>query len=313
MDMSFDLSMINERIRRDAAGFVRECDAVFHDKIKKAADLICNNIEISPVVLLSGPSGSGKTTTSLKLQEELTSRGIASRGISMDNYFKTVDLSSAPRTSNGEIDYESPLCLDMDLLNEHFDMLNRGEEIQIPHFMFARQKRSASNFTPMKLGKNEVAIFEGIHALNNDLTDRHPEAMNLYISARSNITDDARIVFKGTWLRLVRRVVRDNNFRGADALFTIKMWSNIRRGEKLYISPYKEKASFMLDSAIPYEVSLLKNYAPALFSQVPDDYERHSELQELFNAFNSFETLDPSIVAPDSLLREFIGGSKYKF
>ncbi len=139
----------------------------------------------------------------------------------MDNYFKTLNRRTAPRTPEGDIDYESPKLLDMELLDETFDRLSRGEEVIVPHFEFARQMRNDSRGTPLRLGKNEIAIFEGIHALNDDIAGRHPEATGLYISARSNILEGEQLRFKGTWMRISRRAVRDYNFRGTDLLETL--------------------------------------------------------------------------------------------
>ena len=164
-----------------------ECDARYAAKIRGAADMIAENLRQSPIVLLSGPSGSGKTTTAQKIEEELTKRGVRTYTISMDNYFRTVDPATAPRTKEGAIDFESPLCMDMELLNEHFTKLARGERILVPKYEFARQMRVLEPSKSLKLKKDEIVIFEGIHALNDDITAKHPEAFKLYISARSNV------------------------------------------------------------------------------------------------------------------------------
>ena len=213
--MAYQLQEINRRVQSGAAEFLAECDENYAQRVSLAADKILSNLERSPIVLLSGPSGSGKTTTAMKIAEELLRRGVNSRAVAMDNYFLTQDPRTAPRTPEGAIDYESPLCLDMELLSQHFAALSRGEEILIPKFEFARQMRNDSLGTPLKLERNEIAIFEGIHALNDDIAGRHPEAAKLYISARSNINEGAVLRFKGTWMRLVRRAVRDYSFRGA--------------------------------------------------------------------------------------------------
>ena len=231
----------------------------------------------------------------------------------MDNYFVTMNPRTAPRTPEGAIDYESPLCMDMDLLDQHFTALSRGEEILVPRFEFARQMRNDSLGTPLKLEKNEIAVFEGIHALNDDIAGRHPEATKLYISARSNINEGAVLRFKGTWMRLTRRAVRDYNFRGTGVAQTLDMWANVRRGEKLYISPFKNRADIVFDSSLPYEVPVMKNYAIPILQSVPEDNERHDEMLDLVRAFEHFEAIDPAMVARDSLLREFIGGGSYKY
>ena len=311
--MAYQLQEINKWIQTDVEEFLAECDASYAQRVSLAADKILANLERSPIVLLSGPSGSGKTTTAMKIAEELQRRGVNSRAVALDNYFKTLNRKTAPRTPEGDIDYESPLCLDMDLLDEHFWALSRGEEIVIPKFEFARQMRNDSLGTPMKLEKNEIAIFEGIHALNDDIAGRHPEATKLYISARSNVNEGAVLRFKGTWMRLTRRAVRDYSFRGTEVGETLEMWANVRRGEKLYISPYKNRADIIFDSSLPYEVSVMRNYAVPLLRAVPEENDRHDELLQLIDAFQYFEPIDPKLVARDSLLREFIGGGSYKY
>ena len=311
--MAYDLKQINAAIRSDPRGFLEECDAAYQGKIDAAAEQIIRNLPNSPLVLLSGPSGSGKTTTAMKIDEALERRGVITQTISMDNYFLSVSPETTPRTPDGAYDFESPLCMDMELLNEHFSDLAAGREIRIPHYDFCRQMRDTSRCTRLRLHDNEVAVFEGIHALNDDVAGRHPEATKIYISARSNITDGGRLVFKGTWMRLTRRAVRDLNFRGSDILTTLALWANVRRGEKLYISPFKYRANIILDSSLPYEVSVMKNYALPLFEAVPEENPRRQELLDMIEAFKELETISPDLVHPDSLIREFIGGGSYSY
>lgn len=312
--MAYSLKEINEAVHSDPKGFVEECDAAYNKKIEKAARQIAENRTNSRIVLLSGPSGSGKTTTAKKIEAKLEEMGIRSHAIAMDNYFQTVDPETSPRNRDGQIDYESPFCLDMDLLNRHFAALDRGEKIHIPKFEFARQMRSAIKSRPLQLGNDEIAIFEGIHALNDIITGKNPAAMKLYISARSNVVDeDGSIVFKGTWMRLARRTVRDSKFRAWEPDVTIKMWGNVRRGEKLYISPFKDNANIQFDSSLPYEVCVVKQFAQPLFEKlhIAPDMERYEEVGHLVQAYRKLETLDESYIAPDSLIREFIGGGIY--
>ena len=306
--MAYKLSDINAAVRRDPVGFMEECDQGYQDKIARAAEKICENMKKSPVVLLSGPSGSGKTTTAEKLSQELERRGVRTHAVSMDDYFIRPDPDHMPRTPDGAIDYESPEMMDLKLLDEHFAKLTRGEWILVPKFEFARQMRNDSKGTPLKLSKDEVAIFEGIHALNTQLTSRHPAATRLYISARSDVLDDdGQVMFKRTWLRLARRAVRDYNFRGTDVSGTLDMWANVRRGEKLYISPYKNTAHIMFDSALAYETSVMACYAKPIMAAVPQENQRRHELLELVAAFDQFEPIDPKLVPPESLIHEFIG------
>ena len=251
--MAYSLAQINAAVRSDPRGFVQESDAAYDKKIEAAARKIAANLGKSRIVLLSGPSGSGKTTTAKKIEAKLEEMGIRSHAVAMDNYFKTVDPETAPRNREGQIDYESPFCMDMDLLNRHFAALDRGEKILIPKFEFARQMRSDIKSQPLRLGRDEIAIFEGIHALNDIISGRNPQAAKVYISARSDILGESgEAVFKRTWLRLERRAVRDSKFRAWKADVTVKMWANVRRGEKLYISPFKDNAGIVFDSALPY-------------------------------------------------------------
>lgn len=311
--MSYQLKEINARVKADPKGFMEECDASYAGRLSAAADRITERLSESPIVLLSGPSGSGKTTTALKLEEELKRRGINTRTVSLDNYFHAMKPQDVPRTPEGDVDYESPKCLDMELLDETFTRLSRGEEVIIPRFEFTRQMRNDARGVPMRLEKNEIAIFEGIHALNDDIAGRHPEATKLYISARSDILEGGELRFKGTWMRLTRRAVRDYNFRGTDIATTLDMWANVRRGEKLYISPFKHKANIIIDSSQPYEVSVMKNYALPMLRALPEENQRLAELLDLIHAFEWFEPIDPALVAKNSLLREFIGGGSYQY
>ena len=311
--MSFQLSEINYRTIADPRGFIQECDAEYDAKVKRAADMIIDNMKSSRIVLLSGPSGSGKTTTAMRIRDELKNRGIGTHTVSMDNYFRTVDPVTAPRTPEGEIDLESPKCLDMDLLNRHFTLLSKGERVYVPKYEFSRHMRILEPSMSLRLGDDEVAIFEGIHALNDAITDVHPEAFKLYISARSRVRFNGTVVFKNTWVRLGRRTVRDHLFRSSPASETISMWANVRRGEKAYISPFKDKANLLLDTTFAYELPVMSSMATELFSSIPQGIERYDELREVLPALQLFGHIDSSLVAPDALIREFIGGGIYEY
>ena len=310
--MKYQLEDINFRTVSVPAAFMAESDAAYRRKVEQAADMITANRKNSPIVLLSGPSGSGKTTTSMKIAEELNRRGIGTHYVAMDDYFKTID-ENTPRTPEGQLDLESPLCMDMELLNRHFEMLSRGERVFIPKYEFSRRMRVQEPSKSIKLKDDEVVIFEGIHALNSSITEVHPEAFKLYISARSDVEFQGRIVFKRTWFRLVRRLVRDYNFRGSAAAETMSMWANVRRGEKLYISPFKDKANFQFDTAAPYEPAVFNRTATELFKSVPEGIERFEELRAVLPALQLFGDIDESLVAPDALIREFIGGGIYEY
>lgn len=311
--MPYDLSEINFKTVSDPRGLIEEGDAKYRANVEEAAKKIADNISRSPIVLLSGPSGSGKTTTAMKISEELERCGVRSHYVGMDDYFNTVSPETTPRTRDGEYDLESPLCLDMELLNEHFTMLARGERIHVPKYEFSRRMRAFEPSKSIKLGKDEIVIFEGIHALNDMITTRHPAAFKLYISAQSDVTFGKKIVFKCTWFRLVRRLVRDFNFRGSSAAETMSMWANVRRGEKAYISPFKKKADFQFDSTLPYELPVFNHTATALFQAVPEGIERFDELRAVLPALQLFGDIDENLVPADSLIREFIGGGCYEY
>lgn len=309
--MSYLLTDINRRAYTDPAGFIARSDDDFHRHVVKAAERIIANREKSPIVLLSGPSGSGKTTTACKIEEELERHGIITHAIPLDNYYTTPDLVNGPKTPDGKYDYESPACLDMEMLHRHFTALEHGEEIIIPEYDFVRQQRFSERGTPLKLGRDEIAVFEGIHALNDELAGRHPEAFKVYISARSNIVRLKQVIFKGTWMRLTRRAVRDYKYRGNSVESTLAMWENVRRGEKLFISPFKDRADLMFDSSLPYEVNVLKKYAETLFQAVPAENVRRREIMQMIWAFDRFVDIEDRYVPSDSLIREFIGGGSY--
>ena len=310
--MAYDLKDINFRTVSDPKGFIDECDEVYAKRVETAADMIIENSRRSPIVLLSGPSGSGKTTTARKISEALERRGVRAHYVGMDDYFRTVDPLTAPRTPEGDIDFESPLCLDMELLNDHFSMLAEGKRIYVPKYEFSRRMRVIEPSKSIKLKKDEIVVFEGIHALNDLITQKHPDAFKLYISARSNVEFNGEVVFKGTWFRLIRRTVRDYKFRGADPDQTLSMWANVRRGEKANISPFKNKADFQFDSSFPYEMAVMNETATKLFSSIPEGIERYDELRQVLPALQLFGVIDESLVAPDALIREFIGGGEYE-
>ena len=293
--MAYKLEEINFKTVADPKGFVEEGDAAYQARVSKAAQLIAENRKNSPIVLLSGPSGSGKTTTSMKLADELERIGIKTHYVGMDDYFKTIDPATVPRTPEGEMDLESPRCMDMELLNKHFTMLSNGERIFVPKYEFSRKMRVQSPSKSIKLGKDEIVIFK------------------LYISARSDVEFGGKIVFKRTWFRLVRRTVRDYNFRGSDPAETMSMWANVRRGEKNNISPFKDKANFQFDTSLPYELAVFNRTATELFRSVPEGIERFDELRQVLPALQLFGDIDEKYVAKESLIREFIGGGIYEY
>ena len=313
MPYPYKITEINDRSVNDPEGFAHECEAIFNRKVDEVAAMISERLTKSRVVFLSGPSGSGKTTTAKKICDALEGIGVHAYTVSLDKYFIEPSLEKPQADSDGEIDLESPLRLDLNLLVKHFRKLDRGEEVIVPHFSFRMQARDPAKAEKLKLGNGEAVIFEGIHALNDILTQKHPNAFKLYISARSDIINGDEICFKRTWTRLLRRVVRDELFRGTGASETLKMWANVRRGEKEYISPFKYKADLLFDSSMQYEVPVMKRYALDVFSNIPEDTERIDELRDLLPELMRFEGIDSVFVPPNSILREFIGGGSYTY
>jgi len=308
----FEFNEIKHRIASDPRGYLAECDHILNGQITRAAAKIATQANTRPVVLLAGPSGSGKTTTAYKLAEELQWIGVGAHVVSMDDYFRTV-TEYHPRNHKGEIDYESPDCLDIPLLTEHFAALIAGDEVQLPYFDFQNQRRDEAQSKPLHLQKNEVAIFEGIHALNPQLL-RGPKDSSLaesewrlYVSARSNVREGPALMYKGTWIRLTRRLIRDAKFRGWPGETTLRIWANVRRGEKRHISPYSASADITIDTALAYELPVLRDYALPLLRSIPEDADRAAELCQIAPLLEQFPPLPEVLVSKRSLIREFIG------
>lgn len=305
------VKQINDRVHHDLAEFVAECEADYREKVERVAERLASGLEKHRIVLLSGPSGSGKTTTALKLRQALEAKGIGSRQVSMDDYFRTVNPLTAPRGEDGSIDFESPLCLDLPLLNEHIRMLAQGETVEMPKFDFSTQSRSEER-SLLRLHENEVVIIEGIHALNDSISASVGDlTVRLYVSARSNFVCDEETVFRGTWTRLCRRTIRDEKFRATLPHTTFGLWNNIRIGEKKYISPFKTHADFIINSTHPYEIGVLKGFLKTAFDGVPADVKRREEILSIPQGLAQFEEIAESAVPQNSLLREFVGGANF--
>ena len=308
----FNLQEINKRAKTDPAAFALECEAEYRKNIDLSVYKILKNIEKSRIVFISGPSGSGKTTTSKIITEALKEKGYNTVEIALDGYFKDFNPETAPRTDSGDFDFESPFCLDFDLLHQHFAFIAEGKGFDIPFFDFRAQRRSAKiqTVTP---AENQIFLFEGIHSLNDMISDKAPNALKIYISARSDTALHDKLVFKGTWIRLARRLVRDAKFRGSPPEFVFSIWESIRIGEKKYISPFRSKADLIFNTALPYEIGVLKKYVLQMVETVPQDIPRRNEILEFLAKFSEFEDIDAEVVPKNSILREFIGGGVYSY
>lgn len=265
------------------------------------------------VVLIAGPSSSGKTTTSKKLALELQALGYIPKVISLDCYY--VDHSRTPVDENGEPDYECLEALDIELLNKNLVDLFAGKEVIIPTYNFADGTQSFKEKNKMVLKEHEILIMEGIHGLNDKLTPKVPAEykFKIYLSALTqlNLDDHNRIPTSDN--RLIRRIVRDSQFRGKPAAGTIAMWPSVRRGEEKYIFPFQNNADAILNTALDYELSVLKIFAEPLLRCVKPSEPEYSEACRLLHFLEQFASIAPTAVPPRSIIREFIGGSAFKY
>jgi len=292
--------------------YITVAESLMTKNVAEIADQIAARRDSVRVVLIAGPSSSGKTTTSKKLSIQLRVLGFEPMVIGLDDYF--VDRTRTPRDENGEFDFECLEALDVDYLNEQLLELFSGKEVELPAFDFKSGERRPSG-KRLRLGEKTILIMEGIHGLNDRLTPRIPkeQKFKIYVSALTQINLDEHNRISTTDNRLIRRMVRDNQFRGRSALETIKMWPSVQRGERLHIFPYQNGADTALNSALDYELGVLKVYAePILRSVKPMDPE-YCEAKRLLNFLAFFAPIPAQYVPQDSLVREFIGESSFKY
>ncbi|MDP4109067.1 MAG: nucleoside kinase [Bacillota bacterium] len=308
-----DINEINRKANENAREFANECEKDYTGKLEEAARFIASRIKESPVVLISGPSASGKTTSAKRLELTLESFGINAHLISLDDYFKTRDERNSALDPKNKVDLESPDCLDIPLLNRHLKSLSRGEEILVPKFDFVRQARM-DKATPLRLKKDEIAVIEGIHALNDAITGEiGGKATKMYVSVRTRIGQNDRVIIRPEWLRLIRRSVRDSNFRGAPAERTLSLWKSIRQGETRYIMPFKHSADIKLDTFLGYEACVLGPIVSGKFSKVPRGVFEEAQSEGILDVIDMFRPISCDMVPGDSILREFIGGSSISY
>ncbi len=297
--------------RGEARRRLRVAEALHEKKIARIADMIAEKITLPRIVLISGPSGSGKTTFSKRLAIQMSVNGMMNVTLSLDNYF--LDRDVTPRDETGEYDFEAPEALDLDLLNAQLTDLVAGKGVDIPKFSFKSGKRAGSR--KFKLQPNQTLILEGIHALNPIVTPSIPSIMKfeIYVSALSQLNIDDHNRVPTTDIRKLRRVVRDHLFRGYGAIGTLSRWDSIRRGEDLYIFPYQEEADVMFNSSLAYELCVLKGYAEELLAKVTNDVPEYAEARRLLRFLSYFLRIPAREVPRNSILREFIGGSLFKY
>ena len=298
----------------DASELIKIAEAFHEYKLAQVAGCVAeaNRERGVRLVLISGPSSSGKTTFAKRLGVQLRVLGLNPVLISLDDYF--VDREKTPRDENGEYDYEALEAIDLEQFNDHLKRLERGESVDIPRYDFISGTRQWHD-NPLQLDERSVLIVEGIHGLNPALTPGVPESrkFKIYVSCFTSVALDnvSRIATSDN--RLLRRLTRDYRTRGNDALSTLARWESVRRGEEKHIFPYQENADVMFNSSLFYEISVLRRFAEPILREVPDTVPEYGEAKRMLKFLDNFIPISPEEIPPTSLLREFIGGSSFKY
>lgn len=290
---------------------VLTAEALHEKKIAQIADEIAKRKGVK-MVLIAGPSSSGKTTFAKRLGIQLRIHGLNPVTIGTDNYF--VEREDTPRDENGEYDFETIEALDLPLFNDHLTKLINGEEIEVPTFDF-KYGRKQYNGDKLKLGENDILVIEGIHSLNDKLTSTIPKEnkFKIYISDLTVLNIDYFNRISTTDTRLIRRIVRDNNFRSYSALDTLKRWDSVNKGENKNIFPYQEEADAMFNSSLVYELAVLAKYAKPLLDEIDSSVPEYSEAKRLSTLLEYFDGMEETAIPNNSILREFIGGSIFEY
>ena len=290
---------------------IRLSETYYNNQLSNIAEKIYNNKNNVRLVLIAGPSSSGKTTTSKKLEVYLQSKGIKTHQISIDDYFYNRDKT--PRLPNGELDTESLNAVDVTLFNKHLTKLLEGETVELPEYNFLLGKREY-NGKKLKIGKDDMIIIEGLHGLNDDLTlsIERKNKYKIYISALTQLNVDNHNRIHTSDTRKLRRIIRDNKYRSYNSSTTLKMWKTLREGEEKFIFPYQDDADVIVNSALVYEMGILKTYAEPLLFSVEETDENYPEALRLINLLRNILPIPSDDVPKDSVLREFIGGSCFK-
>lgn len=304
---------LNQVIEHKHAGdMIKVSEALHEKKISLIADQIKKKQKKIKVILIAGPSSSGKTTFGKRLAVQLLVNGIKPINLSLDNYF--VNREMTPKDEKGEYDFETIDALDINTFNNNIMSLLRGEEVEIPKFSFETGQRFYDG-EKLKISKNNVIIVEGIHGLNPKLTEYLPQEslFKIFISALTSISIDNHNIISPSDNRLIRRMVRDHKYRGYSALDTLKRWESVVSGEQKHIVPYQEEADVMFNSALPYELGALKQQAVPLLEEVLVKYPEHSKATRLLKFFSYVQSVLTREIPPTSILREFLGGSSFKY
>jgi uridine kinase len=303
---------LNDVICKGKMGdLIRVSEALQEKKIAQIADKINEKKNMVGVVLIAGPSSSGKTTFAQRLCVQLRVNGIKPYAISLDDYY--VNREFTPKDEKGELDFEALEAIDIELFNHDLAHLLKGETVELPTFNFKTGKREYKGKF-VKLNKNEILVIEGIHGLNEKLTASIPKAnkYKIYLSALTQLNIDNHNRIPTTDARLIRRMVRDNHFRGFDAATTISLWPSVRRGEEKNIFPYQEEADIMFNSSLIYELAVLKQYVEPLLFQIDKTMPQYAEAKRLIKFMNYFLGVPSEDIPNNSIIREFVGGSCFK-
>lgn len=293
------------------SSIIKVAEALQEKKIIKIADAVCGRGKVK-LALIAGPSSSGKTTFSKRLSVQLAINGIHPIPLSMDNYF--VPRTQTPRDENGEYDFESIYAVDLELFNKQVNQLMNGEEVEIPYYNFETGEREYRG-EKLKLGLNGMLVIEGIHALNPMLTEKidKNKIFRIYVSALTTISVDNHNWIPTTDNRLLRRIIRDYKYRGYSAIETISRWAKVMEGEQKWIFPYQENADMTFNSALIFELCVLKKFVQPLLSNVPENSPVYQEVSRLKNFLNQFSVVHEEEIPLTSLLREFLGGSTFNY
>lgn len=291
---------------------IKVSEALHEKKISQIADQIAARKDKVKIVLISGPSSSGKTTFSKRLAIQLLVAGIRPLNLSLDNYF--VDRAHTPLDENGDYDFEALEALDIELFNQQLIALMKGEKIEIPKFSFEKGERFYDGET-LQMASNSILIIEGIHGLNPQLTHLIPaeSKFKIYVSALTSINMDHHTRIATTDNRLIRRIVRDYRYRKYSACDTISRWASVRRGEEKHIFPYQEEADAMFNTALLYELPVLKPFVEPILLEVQPNQPEYAEATRLLKFFNYFKPILPREIPPTSIIREFMGGSSFSY
>lgn len=308
---------LNRVVRNhDENRLIHVAEALHEKKYATIADTISQRSDSVKMVLMAGPSSSGKTTSCRRLAVQLAVLGFDVHQISLDDYF--VARNETPLQPNGQHDFECIEALNIPLLNEHLLRLFQGEEIQLPTYDFIKGEPFYSGKTMCLANhrnRKSILLVEGIHALNPRLTEQIPNELKfkVYVSALTQIAFDNQNIIHSSDNRLIRRIVRDHNFRGYSAFDTLSRWDSVRQGEKKHIFPFQENADIIFNSALLYELGILKPYAEPLLKKVPENTEEYADALRLLNFIELIEPIDPKYIPPTSILREFLGGSSFEY